>query len=316
MKLVVRLPLFVVCALVLVLCPSKAAAEIAIGESIEWVVLDSDWVFTGKVIGVEKATGEDGKTYDLATVAVAKTLKGKHADRATFVLRSWIGAIAKDWKREGNLMLFCLVRRDRQKDKDELPAMMDWVIRDNHNDPSAVMLGKTTLEWPRTVPVLTQDFQVLTDPDAIVKRVEKALSAASKDGSVKPHTVDVPADTAAFKKLWSGSAVWLVVPVDEQLEAMGRKFCASPGYYERKEGAKILRLFKNAKNIEILKSMLDDPSFSTQERSRSVPGKKEFELVYRKKVFEVRRLAYEALRDFDVRVVRPVTEVLLEGRDP
>jgi hypothetical protein len=298
---------------VLVAVPaSRALAEIAVADSIEWAVRDSDWVLKGKVVAVKQATAKNGKACEVLTVAVAKTLKGTHAEQATFVLPDWIGPIARDWQTEGNEMLFCLVRRDRHKDQDNVPATAEWVIRTDHIGPCAVMLGKTRLEWPRTMGVFTRDFRVLTDPKAITKHVENAIAAERRDAPAKSHAMDVPVGSAVFEKLWGGSAVLLVVPVDEQLEAAGRKLCASREYFDRVEGVKILRQFKNAKNIDILRSLLDDPNFSTEEKSRTVPGKAELELVYRKRVYEVRRLAYEALRDFDVRVDMPVIEIPLK----
>jgi hypothetical protein len=125
----------------------------------------------------------------------------------------------------------------------------------------------------------------------------------------------VPGDTAVYKKLWSGSAVYLTVPVDEKLELLGQKWCKSNSICERAEGAKILRYFKNEKNIGILKSLLNDPNSAESTLHRTVPGRSELELVHRKKVYYVRQAAFDALRKLGSEVAKPVLEELLEGRD-
>ena len=47
----------------------------------------------------------------------------------------------------------------------------------------------------------------------------------------------------------------------------------------------------------------------------TVPGKTELELVYRKKVYDVRQAAFAALCKLGVKVDTPVLEELLEGKD-
>jgi sugar phosphate isomerase/epimerase len=99
------------------------------------------------------------------------------------------------------------------------------------------------------------------------------------------------------------------VPVDKKLEGLGPALCASAGYFDRIEGAKILRYFKNDRNADILKRLLKDPGFSIAESGRFT--KDRFEFSSRKKVYEVRRIAYEALREFGANVDVPVIEVPL-----
>lgn len=109
--------------------------------------------------------------------------------------------------------------------------------------------------------------------------------------------------------------MYLIVPVDEKLQELGRRWCISGSSTQRAEGAQALRHFKNDRNVEILKPLLNAPSTSEATRSRSVPGKAELELVSRKKVYYVRSAAFESLRALGANVKRPVLEELLEGRD-
>src|SRR5439155_24785288 len=101
--------------------------------------------------------------------------------------------------------------------------------------------------------VLTRDFQVLTEAPVIVERL--ARTPAWRHQAVKPNafTLQVPGNSPVYRKLWGGSAVFLMVPVDEELEALGRLWCKSQDLFERIEGAKMLGHFKNHENVELLK---------------------------------------------------------------
>src|SRR5262249_13844687 len=160
--------------------------------------------------------------------------------------------VARDWKDDGIQMLFFLAE-----------GSGDWVLRDDGNGHCAVLLGKSEREWTHTIPVLTRNFHVLTEPDAILKRVEGAVAATPKDRKPQRHRLNVPPGTEVFEKCWSGSAVWLVVPVDKELEQQARSWCKAESGQEREEGAKVLKHFKNGENVRLLKSLLDDPAFAT-----------------------------------------------------
>jgi hypothetical protein len=308
------LPILILGPVVVLGLPAWGRAETAFGESIEWVLIDSDWAFSGKVVKVETVMGEDRGRYEAATVEVAKTFKGTPADRATFLLRNYNGPAAKGWMDDGVPLMFFLVKRDRAKETKGLPGGFDWLLRDDGNSHSAVLLGKTNRTFPLTVRALTRDFNVLTDPDAILERLDKAArSPGAKD--VRGHTLEVPGGTPVFKALYGGSAVMLTVPVDDELEQLGRRWCDSRSQIQRAEGAKILGYFKNDKNIELLNALLQDPGSSIEETSRSVPGRKELQLVSSKRLYPVRRLAYEALTAFGVKVEKPVLEEFLPGAD-
>jgi hypothetical protein len=295
--------------------PTSGRAEIVVAESIEWVLASSDRVVGGKVIQVDKVTGPDKKDYQVVTVAISKTIKGEHGDHETFLLHHYIySEYAKQWMGEGIPVLFCLVKNDGKR----IPFPADkfaWVLREDGNLPDAVLLGKSKHDWTGCVPVLTRDFQVLTDKESILKLVERTVNAGVKRRAPRRHTLNVPSDTAVYRELWAGSAVRLIVPIDEQLEVLGRKWCRSASPWEREEGAQILGHFKNEMNVELLKSLLNHPSNCESTLHRTVRGKSELELVYRKKLYYVRQAAFDALRELRVKVDRPILEELLEGRD-
>ena len=81
------------------------------------------------------------------------------------------------------------------------------------------------------------------------------------------------------------------------------------------DGAEILRHFKNETNVQLLKSLLNDPCEGEERSYGPVAGKTEWQQLYRKKIYPVRQAAYDALQEFGVSVDKPVLEVLLEGTD-
>ena len=296
----------------LVVCP-PATAEAVDADSIDRIVLDSAWVFKGKVVGADTVLGKDGRKYQIASVAVEKTLRGKHLDQAKFLLRPWLSMAAEAWRAEGKPMIFCVSQTARQKDKANLPDC-DWIVNESGNSAWVVLLDGVTDGRLRTHRVFTRDFKVLSEPDAIVKYVAGALSEDPNETSPRFHRTTVPPNTPVFEKLWAEGRVTLAVPVDKRLEEYGRRLCQLPPGLERAEGAEILRHFKNDENIKILKSLLADDSTSVRIVARGGTDKKVAST--RTKVYEVRRAAYDALRELGVDVKRPILEVPLEDDKP
>jgi hypothetical protein len=66
----------------------------------------------------------------------------------------------------------------------------------------------------------------------------------------------VPASALAY--ITGGESVFLMVPVDGNLEAIGRTWCVPDSdETKRMDGAEILRHFKNETNVQLLKSLLE-----------------------------------------------------------
>lgn len=302
-------------SLMLLVVPGLAHAEIVIAESIEWVLATSERVVVGKVVKADKVFDDDRQKCLVLTVAVSKTLKGQHSDRVTFVLPSYISTdYGKQWLDEGIPIVFCLTLNDGTR-VSLSPHMFPWVARETGNGSDTILLGKSKHFWTGCEPVLTREFSVLTEPDAILKFLDKTLQAQAGSDRPRGHMLLVPGGTPVFKRLWSRSAVFLFVPVDEALEALGARWCKADSPYKRDQGAKILGYFKSDRNIALLKGLLDDPSTSESTLSRLPMGKTEFELIYRKTIYYVRQAAYDSLRAHGVQVEQPVLEILLEGRD-
>ena len=87
-----------VLALLLVLVPALAAAEINMADSIEWVAADSDLVVRGKVTAVAKRKGPGDVVWYDVTFGVAETLKGAPRKSVKFAVRHLYGATPAEWK--------------------------------------------------------------------------------------------------------------------------------------------------------------------------------------------------------------------------
>jgi hypothetical protein len=302
-------------SLLLLLTPAPTAAYMVTGESIEWALATSERVVAGKVISVDSMTGQDRKVFQAVTIAISRTLKGKAAERETFVLPADIDrSYASQWLEEGIPLLFFLNRNNAKEIA--IPAdKAAWALRSTWRIPCAVPLGKSRRDRRETMRVFTCDFDMLSDKDAILNFVEKTAKAATKDLAVKSYTVEVPDNSAAARELNAGSAVLLIVPMDARLEARGQDWCKSALAEERYKGALILRHFKSKRNIALLKPLLDDPTNAESSKYSGGPDKPGLQLVYRKKAYWVRQAAYTSLEKLGVKVARPLLSVLLEGHD-
>jgi hypothetical protein len=299
----------------LLLLPGKGRAEPVTAESIEWVLATSDRVVVGKVVKVDTVTAETGQNYQAITVAISRTLKGASAERDTFLVPPYVNTdFARQWMDEGVPIVFCAVKTAGPR-APIFASPFAWVLRDNHNGTDTVLLGKSQHEWTGCIPVLTHEFDVLTDSDKIVNYLEKTVKASPNNKDVRSHQLEVPVDTAVFKRLYFLGTVHLIVPVDEQLEAAGRRWCRSESGRLRAEGAKALGYFNSRENADILRSMLNDPASMRRMACDPEPGQSGSEPGRWTKVYYVRQAAFDSLRKFGAPVNEPILTELLEGQD-
>ena len=65
----------------LLLWSQSAHAELMVGESLEWIVADSDLIVRGKIAKVESFNDEQQTAWEEATVQVNETIKGRPKNR-------------------------------------------------------------------------------------------------------------------------------------------------------------------------------------------------------------------------------------------
>lgn len=218
-------PLFLIVSLVgavVLASPSPSRAEPASHESIEWATANSDRVIIAKIVKVETVS-----KHSVVTVEVHQTLRGDQEPKVgdlhpkmTFLMQEYCSGYAQGWLEDGLPMMFFLVKFDGAKRRDQLPEGFKWVLHDDGNGNSAVLLGKTKRIWPGTIDVFTQKFDYLTMPAAIIKFVGDYARSIPPDRIEKSITVKVPYGTPAYRKVfppqYPGNAFFLRVPEVEQ----------------------------------------------------------------------------------------------------
>ena len=88
--------------------------------------------------------------------------------------------------------------------------------------------------------VFDANFKEYLKKDEVLGAVRAAVKAAEKDKPKSAH-VDAPADSPAYKRLWSGSSVWIVVPLDKAMLERARTWRDSQDHDLRANAAKILK---------------------------------------------------------------------------
>ncbi len=166
------------------------------------------------------------------------------------------------------------------------------------------------------------DLTILTKPEDIVSRARDF----AKKGIVTTncHSIYLR-EYSSEDHFFSRS--FLVVPVMPALEKTATRLISAPEHFMttgnkaipasewrcdlRAAGAEALQYFKSAKNIKLLKSLLDSPDFwaikdwSVENRGRDATNK----------IYSVRNAAYEVLRGWGVDVPKPITSEIVRALD-
>lgn len=286
-------------AFVFMLIASSTRAEPVFAESIEWMIADSDWVVTGRIVKVERVGAHEAVTVD-----VEKTYRGRHDANATFIIPYRSG-----WAEKRKLpMLFCLVKRENVTNLDDLPAELKWVTRPLLGGGNSVaFLGSD--ERHLATPIFTLDFKVLTEPRAVQNHIETYAKSIPPEWKKSKLMLSVPVNSQVAEHIWGRSGSHLYLPADPAMEKQARAWCTDKSVDLRSRGACVLGIYKNEENIKILKSMLQDMEFVIVGSSQLISDRiirREF------KQYIVRASAYRALRELGIDAEMPVTEVTLK----
>ncbi len=256
-------------------------------DSIEWVTADSDLVVRGKVTAVSTRRGPgDVVWYDL-TFGVAETVKGSPRRSVKFAVRYLSGPTPAAWKAKKQELLLFLVRSSRRVGDDKDYAKAPFALRPH--DGAALALDGVSAG-----PAYSTSFAVLSKRDDILA----AARAASTSTATKAHRLDLPYDSPAFQSLYSGSSVWMYVPVDAQLERLALGWVAAKDLGTREEGVAALGHFRTPANIAIVEKLLADPEFAVVTESGKKPVRH----------FLVRARAHQVLQAWGVVHKAPVLD--------
>lgn len=165
--------------------------------------------------------------------------------------------------------------------------------------------------------VYDKDMTLLTNGDDIFARAQ--AFAKKRMDTAKFHSIYLPEFSSSDHSYFNA---YLSVPVEPALEITAKHLIAAPGDFLtetnkpdlvsqwradlRADGVDALQYFKSAKNIKLLKSLLDSPDFWT---------KKDWSVKYPDvatiKKYPVRSKAYEVLKGWGIDVPKPVMEEII-----
>ena len=114
--------------------------------------------------------------------------------------------------------------------------------------------------------------------------------------------LDVPENSEAYSALWSGSACFLIVPVNEKYKLDALRWVNSKDYHQRLKGAQILASYPGEQSVKALKDLLSDPATEKETQYSSNASLRTYEK------FIVREAAYQALHRLGINVTQPVLE--------
>ncbi len=246
-------------------------------ESIEWTVANADRVVVGKIVGFGGGEGADEGEGIEATLAVEETLKGEHRQR----LRVWLSrpaSVLEGWKDRSRRLLVAVVGEE------------------DSSAATVIELADEGLE------VLTADFTLLRDPDEVIRVAKETVRRMPGVRRILGFALMVPNEAVAGTQ-WAeyygtGGYLLLSVPVDRRLETRALEFLRSDSTFRREEGARALRYFRSAENIERVRALLDDPAWAYLDRAEENQGREV-------RIYVVRREAYRTLRYWGVDAEKP-----------
>jgi hypothetical protein len=254
------------------------------------VIADSDLVVRGSI-------SEVTATFGWARVAlkVTETLKGPPQDEVTFLV--CLGSSGPGYlnEKKGRELIYCLVSSDHYLKYDPGFAASRWAIRARYDcvpdwwfgiiDPTA---------RPPWDPIVTMDLRILTRWEEVLASARQAAASPPGDPAAPTHRIDF--SDPSINSIGSTS---LTVPVNGQLEEYGQRWVESPNAFFRQEGARALRHFKSQGNIRLITKLLSDPNFCLETRS---------DCISKKRVYSVRKAAYETLVAWGIHVPQPTLE--------
>jgi hypothetical protein len=271
--------------------PRRAAAEINMADSIEWMTADAELVVRGKIQTftphLTAVAGSSPRTYrssvDL-TIAVAEGIRGADGLGASLPLalpdRPYLPAAFE----KGEVELLFFLELDERTGRYE-PRRGEWVV---------------AIDGATVTPVYTAGFLALRTR----KDILAAVHAAATSKATTSHRLDVPWGTPAAEALYAGSAVWMTVPVDAALETLAIGWIAQKDLGTREEGARALLHFHTDANVRRLRALLADPDFATVTETGKPTLRR----------YLVRKAADEVLTVWGVAHPRPVVDEPLPAR--
>ena len=263
---------------------ARSAVVFSHSESIESTVANADLVFIAILVKFGDGKRAEGREGHEATIDIEDTLKQEvftiEPYRRLQVYIPRPASVLADWKKRSCRLL----------------------VAYNEYSPRET----TVIELvPDRLEVLTADFKLLRDPDAVIKSArETARRLPTAVKRIHTFGLKVPREaipgTEWEKYYATGGHLVLNVPVDQRLEKRAHDYIRSEDYQKREEGARALRHFKSDDNIARVTRLLNDPGWAYLRHAQENNG-------VEVRIYGVRLEAYQTLTAWGIDVGKPLT---------
>jgi hypothetical protein len=302
-----------------------AQPVLTVHRSIELRVAEAQFVVRGTISHLTRTALEptpDGEVIYTITVKVDEVIKGPRRPTAEFIAKSRFlrGEFERWAERRVSFLCFGNAQSAETTNNSTLPPLWDAIDLGPRIPGDQGIKG--LVDFP---PILSMDFACLDDPKEILSRARKF----SKEKSTEIHVFEHPPLPAGrLFCFWER----LAVPVVPSLETIARRLIKSPEEFvrtrdpalnhldkasrekmqeglcqlARADGVAALRHFKSKQNIALLTPLLDNPAFMDFHG----PGPDDT-----KRVYCVRKAAYDVLRKWDVEITKPLIEEPLSSAE-
>lgn len=224
-------------------------AKLAVVNSVELRARDADIVITGKVLDVRELktpASEGSKAYREVVIATDLALKGARLKVYRFVDLKRRQHAPKD----GAQVLVFLDLAKRHSDVPKSLSRGYVAARMRSYDGSVITLSGLLR---RGLP--SRSFAMLNDAASVVAAIRAGLQTTGfKAGEA---VFDAPSTSAVFKAYYAGSAVRLLLPLDDKTEALAVERMSETPQHLQLEGVAAIAHFPAPANVERVSALRD-----------------------------------------------------------
>ncbi len=202
------------------ICAPVSFAEVHEAPSLEWMTVNSPLIIRGRILEVQRKPVAHESHLELALedliVQVKEVLKGEFVQDKVYIRRFSYGlshSTALTWKESEADFLFFLTKDIPQTDIPMILYVEHWTLTfDYPYGPVNLLHPEEAAEY-----LVSATFAAPKTGEHILKIVRDTLVHLS-DYQSRSETIEVPEEAEAFKELWGGSSVYLIVPIRNEKE--------------------------------------------------------------------------------------------------
>ncbi len=192
-----------------------AWAEIHIHDSVEWLCERSEIVAFGRLVSVESVAGP-GKSRDLITVTMQPEARLEAGGLAKpvplhFAMRLKDPKPLLEWKQKGTRLVVFLTRTIQAFAHDGRNYDL-WPVRETGSQIQQ-LVDPTAPHTPLLLAAKMSHARTAADIRGACRRADAAMRRRKPPRrATKPHLLETPPESDAFRTLYQGSACYLYVP--------------------------------------------------------------------------------------------------------